>query len=69
MQRGDDGPGQQKRVLGTFAYPDRVFAEAVAMIGSCDLGWVQSFPLSRGAEIFMDLMGGRSDIVKAVLHP
>lgn len=60
---------QEKRVLGTFAYPDRVFAEAVEMIASCDLGWVQSFPLSRGSEIFMDLMRGRSDIVKAVLQP
>ena len=60
---------QEKRVLGTFAYPDRVFAEAVDMIPSCDLGWVQSFPLSQGAEIFMQLMNGRSDVVKAVLHP
>ena len=60
---------QEKRVLGTFAYPDRVFAEAVDMIPSCDLGWVQTFPLSHGAEIFMELMNGRSDVVKAVLLP
>ena len=59
----------EKRVLGTFAYPDRVFVEAIARIRDVDLGWVSTFPLSNGAKVFMQLAAGRRDIVKAVLLP
>lgn len=60
---------QEKRVLGTFAYPDRVFAEAVERIRTVDLGWVHTFPLSEGARVFTELMNGRADVIKAVLQP
>lgn len=60
---------QEKRVLGSFAYTDEEFAEAVRLAPECDLSWVQEFPLSEGARLFADLMNGRTDIVKAVLTP
>jgi threonine dehydrogenase-like Zn-dependent dehydrogenase len=60
---------QEKRVLGTFAYPDDVFASAVQLAGRADLSWVESFALTDGARIFTELMNGRTDVVKAILQP
>lgn len=60
---------QQKRVLGSFAYSDDVFAEAIRLVPGVELGWVDEFPLSAGSRIFTELMHGRADVVKAILHP
>lgn len=59
----------EKRVLGSFAYTDTEFAEAVVLAGRWDLGWVASFPLGDGATVFTELMNGRPDPVKALLLP
>jgi alcohol dehydrogenase len=59
----------EKKVVGSFAYPAAVFAEAVALARSVDLGWATTFPLVDGAGIFTELMNGRSDVVKALLTP
>jgi threonine dehydrogenase-like Zn-dependent dehydrogenase len=60
---------QEKRVLGSFAYTDEEFGEAVGLARRCELGWVDSYPLSEGADIFTQLMRGRTDVVKALLRP
>lgn len=59
----------EKRVIGSFAYTDAEFGAAVALACRVDLGWVEVFPLSQGAEIFTELMHGRTDVVKALLTP
>lgn len=60
---------QEKSVLGSFAYTDAEFGEAVKLAETAELGWVDSFPLSEGADIFTQLMRGRTDVVKALLRP
>lgn len=64
-----DAIRQEKTVRGSFAYTDEDFAEALRLAGEIDLGWATSFPLDKGAAIFTELMGGRSDVVKALLQP
>jgi threonine dehydrogenase-like Zn-dependent dehydrogenase len=60
---------QEKRVLGSFAYSDDEFGIAVEAAPRCDLSWVSSYPLAEGPGIFTELMNGRSDVIKALLHP
>lgn len=60
---------QEKRVVGSFAYTDSEFAEALEFAATGDFGWIYSFPLAKGAQIFKELMNGRTDIIKAVLRP
>ncbi len=59
----------EKRVLGSFAYTDEEFAQAIEQAQRFDLDWVDSFPLSEGPAIFGELMNGRTDVVKALLRP
>ena len=59
----------EKRVLGTFAYTDAEFEEAIGLAEGLDLSWGETFPLSKGPEIFTELMNGRTDVIKAVLRP
>ena len=59
----------EKRVLGSFAYTHDEFVRALGEAGRLDLGWVDSFPLEQGPAIFGELMGGRTDVVKALLRP
>ncbi|MGV9309393.1 zinc-dependent alcohol dehydrogenase [Nonomuraea sp. NPDC003727] len=59
----------EKRVLGSFAYTDTDFATAAELVGGWDLGWVDTFPLSEGAEVFTALMNGATVPVKALLTP
>jgi len=59
----------EKTVRGSFAYTDKEFAAAIDLAADVDLAWGEVFPLERGAEIFTDLMNGRSDVVKALLRP
>lgn len=60
---------QEKRVLGSFAYRNADFDAAIELAPHVDLSWSTSFPLAEGADIFTELMNGRSDIVKALLRP
>ena len=60
---------QEKRVVGSFAYSDDEFAEAIRLSTLTDLGWTTSVALEESAAVFMDLAAGRSDIVRAVIRP
>jgi len=59
----------EKSVLGSFAYSDADFRRAIGIAAAIDPSWVAPFPLDRGAEIFTELMNGRTDVVKAQLSP
>ena len=59
----------EKRVLGSFAYDDEEFAQAMAMIREWDLAWAAGCPLAEGAKVFTELMNGGLDPVKALLRP
>jgi threonine dehydrogenase-like Zn-dependent dehydrogenase len=59
----------EKRVLGSFAYRDEEFAQAMARIGDWDLTWAAGYPLAAAAEIFTDLMNGGLRPLKALLLP
>lgn len=59
----------EKSVMGSFAYTDEEFAEAMRLVAGWRLDWVRSFPLEEGATVFTELMNGRSEPVKALLCP
>jgi threonine dehydrogenase-like Zn-dependent dehydrogenase len=59
----------EKRVLGSFAYRDEEFVQAMARIGDWDLTWAAGYPLAAAAEIFTDLMNGGLHPLKALLLP
>lgn len=59
----------EKSVVGSFAYGRADFMHAVELAATVELGWATEFPLGKGAEIFHELMNGRSDVVKALLRP
>jgi threonine dehydrogenase-like Zn-dependent dehydrogenase len=65
---GNDLVRAEKRVLGSFAYTDAEFAHAVELAGEVDLGWATDVPFDQAESMFMDLAGGRTDVVKAVLR-
>lgn len=55
-------------IVGSFAYTPREFDQAIALAATLDLSWGTGFGLGSGAEIFLDLRAGRSDITKALLY-
>jgi threonine dehydrogenase-like Zn-dependent dehydrogenase len=59
----------EKRVLGSFAYRDEEFAQAMTLIREWDLTWAEAYPLAEGAEIFTGLMNGGLHPAKALLRP
>jgi len=59
----------EKRVLGSFAYRDEEFAQAMARIQDWDLTWAAGYPLAAAAEVFTGLMNGGLDPLKALLRP
>jgi threonine dehydrogenase-like Zn-dependent dehydrogenase len=59
----------EKRVLGSFAYNDEEFAQAISRIQDWDLTWAAGYPLSAAAGIFTDLMNGGLHPLKALLLP
>ncbi|HYB86774.1 MAG TPA: alcohol dehydrogenase catalytic domain-containing protein [Streptosporangiaceae bacterium] len=59
----------EKRVLGSFAYRDEEFTQAMTLIREWDLTWAADYPLAAGAEVFTDLMNGGLQPVKALLRP
>lgn len=60
---------QEQRVVGSFAYTDDEFADAVSLADRVDLSWAHEHPLGDGAELFTSLMNGRDDVVKVLLTP
>lgn len=59
----------EKTVAGSFAYEPHDFRDALELAPRLDLGWATSYPLDEGARVFTELMDGRTDVVKALLHP
>jgi len=59
----------EKQVLGSFAYSDEEFADAMALLRNTNLDWTASYPLAQGAAIFTELMNGGTHPVKALLRP
>lgn len=58
---------REQRILGTFAYVDRDFRAALALLPSLDVDWTASAPLSAGVETFMDLLAGPGAATKTLL--
>lgn len=46
----------EKRVVGSFAYSAREFAEAVNTVAATQPRWAETYPLARGAEVFSRLL-------------
>lgn len=59
----------EKRVIGSYCYRREDFDEALRLASKVDLGWTSSFALDDGATIFAELLNGRRDVLKALLHP
>lgn len=58
----------EQAVLGSFAYTDVDFRQAIALAAAHDPFWARNFPIEEGAGIFRQLMDGRTDVVKALLQ-
>ena len=65
---GNDLVRSEKRVLGSFAYTEEDFAEAIRLASVVDLSWATSLPMAEAETVFMQLAQGRADIIKAVLR-
>ncbi|WP_214318328.1 zinc-dependent alcohol dehydrogenase [Nonomuraea sediminis] len=59
----------EKRIIGSFAYTDEEFEEAVGLVADWELHWVRSYPLDEGAKIFTNLMEGGDSPIRALLRP
>jgi threonine dehydrogenase-like Zn-dependent dehydrogenase len=60
----------EKRIVGSFAYSEADFLEAINRVGRLDLSWVETFPLSlKAVAIFNQLMNGEALPIKALLQP
>jgi threonine dehydrogenase-like Zn-dependent dehydrogenase len=59
----------EKQILGSFAYTDEEFGDAVSLLAGRDLSWTSNYPLAAGADIFTELMNGGLHPVKALLQP
>lgn len=59
----------EQSILGSFAYADADFAEAVELAGSLDLSWTTAVPLSAAATAFLELAEGATNRVKVVVVP
>lgn len=60
---------EEKRIAGSYCYTDTEFEQAVSLASKVPLDWATSFDLTDGVGIFNELMHGRDDVVKALLHP
>ena len=66
---GQDVVREEKRITGSYCYTETEFEQAVRLAEKVPLDWASSFDFADGADIFTDLMGGRQDVIKALLHP
>lgn len=55
-EAGQDFVRAEKRVVGSFAYSAREFAEAVSAVAAAQPLWTETYPLARGAEVFSRLL-------------
>lgn len=59
----------EKSVLASFCYTDQDFRAALGLAQAIDPWWVTSRPLGEGAALFMELMEGRTDLLKVEFIP
>jgi threonine dehydrogenase-like Zn-dependent dehydrogenase len=59
----------EKRVVGSFAYSPREFAEAIEIATQVAVDWADQYPLSEGVRLFYELKAGSVQVVKALLCP
>lgn len=55
------------RVLTTFGYTRHDFQLAVELTGDLEPDWIQTYPMGRGAEAFLGLLGGPAAATKIML--
>lgn len=60
---------QEQSILGSFAYADADFAEAIELAPKLDLSWTHLVSLSESATAFLDLAAGAREQVKVVVVP
>ncbi len=56
-------------IIGSFAYTDADFAEAVELAPTLDLSWTSPVALSKAAAAFLELADGATEQVKVVVVP
>jgi threonine dehydrogenase-like Zn-dependent dehydrogenase len=66
---GQEVVREEKRIAGSYCYTAAEFEQAVVLAEKVPLDWTTSFDMADGEGIFNDLMGGRQDVIKALLHP
>lgn len=64
---GLDLTRRELRVLGTFAYADRDFRAALAILPALEVDWTTTAPLSDGVDAFMELVAGPGAATKTLL--
>jgi threonine dehydrogenase-like Zn-dependent dehydrogenase len=66
---GRDLARREIAILGSFAYVDDDFSEAVRSVGLVDERWVSTVPLDDGARVFKRLMESPDAFVRTALVP
>jgi L-iditol 2-dehydrogenase len=62
----------EKRLQGSYGYTQQDFQKAFQLLqsGAIEIeSWCRNFPLEEGVTIFTDLLGGKTEHVKAILQP
>lgn len=59
----------EKQLIGSYCYTPSEFEQALELADSVRLDWTTTFALQEGVGVFTELMNGRHDVIKAVLHP
>ena len=58
----------EKAVVGSFAYLDEDFREAISMVADIDGRWIRRRPLENGVEAFLELLEGVPRQVKTLIE-
>jgi L-iditol 2-dehydrogenase len=69
---GMDTVTTEKRLQGSYAYTNQDFEKSFQLLASGAIesdSWMRTFPLDQGVETFTDLLGGKTEHVKAILKP
>ena len=66
---GRDLARREISILGSFAYSEDEFAQAVQTVGLVDERWVQAASLDEGDVVFRRLMESSESAVRTVLVP
>jgi L-iditol 2-dehydrogenase len=62
----------EKRLQGSYGYTSQDFGKAFQLLASGAVeieSWSRTFPLGEGVGVFTDLLGGKTEHVKAILQP